>query len=281
MRQPPVQFRGDGTFQPGPGSIYKGEKYFALLRPENSGPAGDLPLFERAYPATMTGSNAITAEATILGDLASALPARAEEAAIIAELKSGSEEAYVWLVDRFHQPIYSLVYRIVNDPADAADTTQEVFLKAFRGMSRFHGEASLKTWLYRIAIHEASNQRRWWFRHKSKETSMEPADSDAVKRRTDPWVDTAESPFERMAHEEVRAKVEQELRQVAEPYRSTVVLRDIEGLSYEEIAEITEVSLGTVKSRLMRGRDALKKRLQAYVEELGPELGLGAAAVGD
>ena len=241
-------------------------------------------MFQGAYPANMMGSNAIAAEATTLGDLASALPARAEEAAIIAELKSGSEEAYAWLVDRFHQPIYSLVYRVVNDPADAADTTQEVFLKAFRGMARFHGEASLKTWLYRIAIHEASNQRRWWFRHKSKEAAIDPAAPDISGHRVaEPWVDSAESPFERMAHEEVRAKVEQELRQVSEPYRSTVVLRDIEGLSYEEIAEITEVSLGTVKSRLMRGREALKKRLQAYVEELGPELGLrvGAAAVGD
>jgi RNA polymerase sigma-70 factor, ECF subfamily len=228
-------------------------------------------------------SNAIAAEATTLGDLARALPGRSEEAAIIAELKSGSEEAYAWLVERFHQPIYSLVYRIVNDPADAADTTQEVFLKAFRGMGRFNGEASLKTWLYRIAIHEASNQRRWWFRHKSKETAMEPVSNDGTVLRAELCANSAESPFERMAHEEVRAKVEKELRQVAEPFRSTVVLRDIEGLSYEEIAEITEVSLGTVKSRLMRGRDALKKRLQAYVEEIGPELGLrvGAAAVGD
>ena len=238
-------------------------------------------MFAPPYPANMMGSNAIAAEVTTgLGDLVSALPARAEEAGIIAELKSGSEEAYAWLVDRFHQPIYSLVYRIVNDPADAADTTQEVFLKAFRGMSRFHGEASLKTWLYRIAIHEASNQRRWWFRHKSRETSIDPAGSE-TQPPFEPWADAAESPFERMAHEEVRAKVETELRQVPEPYRSTVVLRDIEGLSYEEIAEITQVSLGTVKSRLMRGRDALKKRLQAYVEELGPELGLGAAALGD
>src|SRR6266568_7335378 len=109
---------------------------------------------------------------TALGNIASAIGVRAEEASIIAELKSGSEEAYNWLVTHYHQPIYSLVYRIVNDPADAADTTQEVFLKVFRGMKRFNGECSLKTWLYRIAIHEASNQRRWWFRHKSKENSM-------------------------------------------------------------------------------------------------------------
>ena len=115
------------------------------------------------------------AGAATLGDLASAIGARDLEAAVVAELKAGSEEAYAWLIGEFHQPVYSLVYRVLSDPADAADTTQDVFLKVFRGMKHFHGEASLKTWIYRIAIHEASNRRRWWFRHKGKETSMEPA----------------------------------------------------------------------------------------------------------
>src|SRR5256885_12327101 len=119
------------------------------------------------------------AGAISLGNVASALAARAEEASIVAELKAGSEEAYEWLVAHYHQPVYSLVYRILNDPADAADTTQEVFLKVFRGIHHFKGDASLKTWIYRIAIHEASNQRRWWFRHKRRETSMDaPLDND-------------------------------------------------------------------------------------------------------
>jgi len=208
-----------------------------------------------------------------LGDLASAFPVRGEEASILTELKSGSEEAYAWLIDRFHQPVYGLVYRMLNDPADAADTTQEVFLKVFRGMRRFQGEASLKTWIYRIAIHEASNHRRWWFRHKGRETSMEQ-EVTPTHALHETLVDPGQSPFENAAQEEVRAKVEAELRQVQEPYRTTVILRDIEGLSYEEIAEILEVSLGTVKSRLMRGREALKKRLAAYAQEVGPELGL-------
>src|SRR5258708_9438951 len=99
-----------------------------------------------------------------LGNIASAIAVRAEEASVIEELKSGSEEAYSWLIAHYHQPVYSLIYRILGDPADAADTTQEVFLKGFRGMKRFNGESSLKTWLYRIAGQEASNQRRWWFR---------------------------------------------------------------------------------------------------------------------
>jgi len=219
----------------------------------------------------------VMAGVATLGDLASAIGARDLEAAIVAELKAGSEDAYAWLIGEFHQPIYSLVYRILTDPADAADTTQEVFLKVFRGMRHFNGESSLKTWIYRIALHEASNRRRWWFRHKARETSMELETSNAQGSGLTPsetLVDAGESPFENACHEEVRARVEAELRQVPEPYRSTVILRDLEDMSYEEIAEVLEVSLGTVKSRLTRGREALRRRLSGYVQEVGDELGL-------
>src|ERR1700756_4627538 len=221
----------------------------------------------------------VMAGGVTLGDLASAIGGRAQEAGIVAELKAGSEEAYAWLIGEFHQPIYGLVYRILSDPADAADTTQEVFLKVFRGMRHFHGESSLKTWIYRIAVHEASNRRRWWFRHKAHETSMEPLDHEAQGSSLaakETLVDGRESPFENMAHEEVRMRVEQELRKVPEPYRSTLILRDLEEMSYEEIAEITQVSLGTVKSRLTRGREALRRRLTEYVREIGPQIGLQA-----
>ena len=212
-----------------------------------------------------------------MGNLASAIDVRAEESAIVAELKAGSEDAYAWLIAEFHQPIYSLVYRMVTDPADAADTTQEVFVKVFRGMKHFHSECTLKTWIYRIALHEASNCRRWWFRHKARETPMEPfgmANGNGVCGLRDSLVDGSASPFDCVVHEEVRARVEQELRQVPEPYRTTVILRDLEEMSYEEIAEVMQVTLGTVKSRLTRGRDALRQRLAAYIREVGPELGL-------
>ena len=214
-----------------------------------------------------------------MGDLAGAIGIRTQESAIVAELKAGSEEAYAWLIGEFQQPIYGLIYRIVSDPADAADTTQDVFLKVFRGMKHFHGESSLKTWIYRIALHEASNRRRWWFRHKARETSMEPGQTDepgSAPAIENMLVDEGESPFDTLVHGEVAERVEQELRKVAEPFRTTVVLRDLEEMSYEEIAEITEVSLGTVKSRLTRGREALKQRLVAYVREVGPQLGLQA-----
>jgi RNA polymerase sigma-70 factor, ECF subfamily len=221
------------------------------------------------------------AGATTLSDLASAIGARSqEEAAIVAELKAGSEAAYAWLIGEFQQPVYGLVYRIVNDPADASDTTQDVFLKVFRGMKQFHGESSLKTWIYRIALHEAANRRRWWFRHKAKETSIEPVEAEAsgggeMAMQT-ALTDHAESPFDNVAHHEVQKRVEEELRQIAEPYRTTLILRDLEEMSYEEIAEVLEISLGTVKSRLTRGREALRKRLTPYIREVGDELGLNA-----
>ncbi len=203
-----------------------------------------------------------------MGDLASAIGARSqEEAAIVAELKAGSEAAYAWLIGEFQQPVYGLVYRVVNDPSDAADTTQEVFLKVFRGMKHFHGESSLKTWIYRIALHEAANRRRWWFRHKAKETSIEPAESETPgvgeHAMQMALTDHADSPFDNVAHREVQHRVEEELRKVPEPYRSTLILRDLEEMSYEEIAEVLQISLGTVKSRLTRGRDALRQKAGA------------------
>ena len=216
------------------------------------------------------------AGATRVGYLAGAVGIHQDEASIVAELRTGSEDGFEWLIAHYHQPVYSLVYRILNDPADAADTTQEVFLKVFRGIKRFNGEASLKTWIYRIAIHEASNQRRWWFRHKRKEDSMETPLTHVGEPLTleETLIDQSESPFEVCAHEEVRTRVEAELRQIPEPYRTAVVLRDIEGLAYEEIASVLEISLGTVKSRLVRGREALRKRLLPYVREAGEQIGL-------
>jgi len=222
------------------------------------------------------------AGASALGNLASAIGIHGEESSVVAELKAGSEEAFSWLIAHYHQEVYSLVYRMVNDPADAADTVQDVFIKVFRGIKRFHGESSLKTWIYRIAVHEASNRRRWWSRHKGKEVTIE-ADSAGLEEGValgykDTLPDRTQSPFECAMHEEVRANVETELALVNEPYRTTVILRDIEDLSYEEIAEVTGASLGTVKSRLMRGRQALKKRLEQYVKQHGAELGISAGA---
>jgi RNA polymerase sigma-70 factor (ECF subfamily) len=202
-----------------------------------------------------------------MGNVASALTIPTEEAALIAELQAGSEEAFSWLIARFHQPIFSLLARTVQDRADAADLTQEVFVKVFRGVRSFHGESSLRTWIYRIALREASNQRRWWMRHRQQEVPIEQEISDSDHstpiRLKELLVDPGESPFEAVVHTENRVRVEAALAQVPEPFRTTLILRDIEGFVYEEVAEMQGVNLGTVKSRLVRGRACLKAILTA------------------
>jgi len=202
-----------------------------------------------------------------LGNLAGTLALHTEEASLVAELRAGSEEAFSWLITRYHQPIYSLLTRTVRDPADAADLTQEVFVKIFRGIGSFHGESSLRTWIYRIALHEGLNQRRWWRRHKQQEVTIETETVDFESgepiRLKELLVDPRESPYEITSHTEARERVEAALRKVPEPFRSTLILRDIEGFVYEEVAEMLGVNLGTVKSRLVRGRTCLRQILMA------------------
>lgn len=202
--------------------------------------------------------------------------ARPDETALVAELRAGSEEAFAWLIQQYSQPIYSLLSRSVQDPADAADITQEVFLKVYRGIQTFHGESSLKTWIYRIALHEASNGRRWWTRHKKCEITLESEAFGATQNAADEsmtlgemLVDVHGTPFDAARQSEVKLRVEQALAEVPEPFRTAVVLRDIEGFAYEEMAEVLQVSLGTVKSRLVRGRTALRARLTVYMAQSG------------
>ena len=129
------------------------------------------------------------------------------------------------------------------------------------------GDASLRTWLYRIALHEASNQRRWWSRHKKQEVTidapLEQEEDGSSVCLSAMLADEGNSPFDNVAQSEIRERVETALRQIPEAFCTVVVLREIEGFAYEEIAEILNVNLGTVKSRLTRGRSALRALIVA------------------
>ncbi len=195
-----------------------------------------------------------------MADLASVLPWTQDEAELVTELQAGSDEAFDWLVTHYHAPVYSLVFGVVGEAADAADVTQEVFLKAFRGIRGFRRGSSLKTWLYRIAIREALNQRRWWWRHRRQQTSID-AEAGGEQGAFD-LEDLGATPFDLLAAREVQAVVHQALRAVPEVFRTAVILRDLEGLSYEEVAEVLDLSVGTVKSRILRGRRALREILE-------------------
>ncbi len=202
---------------------------------------------------------------TLLGNLTSAIGFSTEEASLIADLKAGSEDAFAILIAQYHQPLFSLIARNLDDPSEASDITQEVFLKVFRSIRGFHGGSSLRTWLYRIALRESSNQRRWWSRHRRREITL---DTPATEQEDDAptlaslLADPHGSPLDHAEQGELRAQIETALRQLPEAFRTVVILREIDGFAYEEIADVLGANLGTVKSRLTRGRAMLRTLLR-------------------
>ncbi len=208
-----------------------------------------------------------------------ALPARPsdcyeEDSRLIAELKANQESAYEVLLARFQQPVYNLVYRLLADPADASDAVQEVFLKVFRNIEAFRGQSSLKTWVYRIALNEAYNHRRWFSRHRKQEVGLE-TDEEGSRSWIESISDPARDPYELALNEERHQLIEDGLRSINPDFRAAVVLRDLEELSYEEIAEVMQISLGTVKSRILRGREALRRVLLGQAEQRSTQSNLG------
>jgi RNA polymerase sigma-70 factor, ECF subfamily len=187
------------------------------------------------------------------------------EAQFIERLRAGEAAAFNRLVEDRSGEIYALLYRLTEDPEEARDLTQETFLRAFQSISRFRGEADLKTWLYRIAINQARNRWRWWRRRRRADTvsleSSESADGQPVGLRL---ADTTQAdPEQATLLRERESSLRKALRSLGTSYREAVILRDIEGLSYEEIAATLEISIGTVKSRLARGRLELRRKLES------------------
>jgi RNA polymerase sigma-70 factor, ECF subfamily len=188
-----------------------------------------------------------------------------EDLELIQGLRQSSEEAYERLLQRFQQPVYNLALRLLSDPSDASDVVQEVFLKVFRNVDSFRGQSSLKTWIYRITVNEAHNHRRWFFRHRGKEVGLEDEGQD-TRRPVDVVPDAGRSPFDYVLDHEKQRLIEAALARINPTFRASVVLRDIADLSYEEIAEVLQVTLGTVKSRILRGREALRQELEGRLE---------------
>jgi RNA polymerase sigma-70 factor (ECF subfamily) len=188
---------------------------------------------------------------------------RREDDELVRRLRAGEEAAYEALLARFQQPVYNLAFRLLSNPGDASDVVQEVFLKVFRNVGHFRRQSSLKTWIYRITVNEAHNQRRWFFRHRSREVGLEDETDEGCSRTV---ADTGRSPFDCAFDREKHVLIENALGRINPLFREVVVLRDIEDLSYEEIAEVLQISLGTVKSRIMRGREALREELTGRLE---------------
>lgn len=186
--------------------------------------------------------------------------AEQEDLRLVESLRDGSECAYEELVTRFQQPVYALALRLLDDQSEACDVVQEVFLKVFRNVANFRGQSTLKTWIYRITVNEAHNARRWFFRHRRREVELD-TNPDESRNWKEILPDGSRSPFDVASDQEQHVMIEEALDRINPIFREAVVLRDITDLSYEEIAEVIGVSLGTVKSRILRGRDALREEL--------------------
>lgn len=186
------------------------------------------------------------------------------EAQFVERLKRGDAAAFEILVHERSGEIYGLLYRLTESSEEARDLTQETFLRAFQSIGHFRGESDLRTWIYRIAINQARNRWRWW-RRRRRDTTVS---LDAPQPNgTASLVETLKSDNGRnpetdtLAHERERA-LKKALSSLKRVYREAVVLRDIEGFAYEEIAVALDISVGTVKSRLARGRQELRRKLE-------------------
>lgn len=183
----------------------------------------------------------------------------------LERLKAGETAAFDELINRFSADIYKMLFRLTGNAEEARDLTQETFLRVVQSVKSFRGDASLKTWLFRIGINQARNRRRWWLARKLNLTFSLDADNkhdEGLNLRDTLRDDARQSPEEETLQREQSTQLREALNELSPNFREAVVLRDIEGLSYEEIAALLETSVGTVKSRIARGREELRKKLK-------------------
>lgn len=185
------------------------------------------------------------------------------EEEFIEKLKMGDAAAFDTLVTRYASDVHALLFRLTENSEEAGDLTQETFLSALKAIQKFRGEADLKTWLFRIAINESRNRHRWWQRRRRDKTIS----LDAPYGETEtPLSETVSSGCRNPEQETLRREREKmlikALNDLPDIFREAIVLCDIEGFSYEEIAQALEINIGTVKSRIARGREELRKKLE-------------------
>ncbi|HEY0943033.1 MAG TPA: RNA polymerase sigma factor RpoE [Steroidobacter sp.] len=182
---------------------------------------------------------------------------------LVRRVQAGDQTAFNLLVLKYQHRVLKLVGRFVNDAAEAEDVAQEAFLKAYRALASFRGDSAFYTWLYRIAINTAKNalvsQRR-----RPVDFDLDLQDPEQYDRQAK--LKEADTPEAVLLTDEIRAVVEEAMEQLPEDLRTAIVLRELEGLSYEEIAEAMDCPVGTVRSRIFRAREAIDKKLKPLLE---------------
>ena len=199
-------------------------------------------------------------------DLERAAEVSAEESLFVLRLKANEDAAYDELVRVYHAQIFHVAYRMLTDSGEASDVVQEIFLKVFRNINGFKGESALKTWIFRIAFSEILNKLRWWKRrHRHSTVSLDDDHNGNGNTYGNHVSDSGPTPEQALQCKEQEEAITKALGNLSGDHRSIVILRDIEGFSYGEIADVLGISIGTVKSRLARARGDLKKSLIRYL----------------
>lgn len=179
---------------------------------------------------------------------------------LLQRSQAGDVAAFTALVRRYEEKVYNIAYRLVGNSADAADVAQETFIAAYEGLERFRGESAFYTWLYRIAVNRALTHRK--ARDSRPEFASGASDDPAPVELAG---DTSEEPAAMAETKELQATIQAAISKLPEEFRAVVVLKDVEEFEYEEIADVLSIALGTVKSRLHRGRMLLRTALAHYI----------------
>jgi RNA polymerase sigma-70 factor (ECF subfamily) len=193
-----------------------------------------------------------------------------DETALIQRCLSGDDTAFDQIVSRYQDMVYNLALRLLGKREEALDLSQEVFFQIYRKLGSFRRDASLRTWIYRIVINRAKNSQRWWRRRECEMTAVAVEEAE----RENPWVQSAslkaseDAPDEVLQRKELGAILHQAIHELPFDQRTILLLKEIDGLSYEEISQTLRLALGTVKSRLARARKALREKLDPELASL-------------
>ncbi len=182
----------------------------------------------------------------------------------LERLREGDESVFLEVFRLYKDMVYTLSLKLLVDKSESMDVTQEVFISLLRNASGFRGDCCIKTWLYRVTVNQIANRNRWWKRCWRSQTVSLSVPVSADDPRPLEVEGRSPSPARNILNSELRGALEQGLRKLPFEQRVAIVLRDVEGLTYEEIAEVTGVNLGTVKSRIGRAREQLREMLRVF-----------------
>lgn len=214
----------------------------------------------------MAFSKSIALDDSELGRIGPVIPVALEfDDDYLATLRGGDAAAFDNLISRYSSDIYRLLVRLTGDAEEASDLTQETFMNAYKAISAFRGDSSLKTWLFRIAVNQSRNRQRWWQRRRRASTvSLDETIGTLETTIADTLSDDGPDPEQIAIRNEELRRIRFAIAELPQAYREAVVLCDVEGLSYEDVSTALEINLGTVKSRIARGREELRRKLCGY-----------------